>query len=127
MVCFASSLNAHSSTSTPRSAYSRDSGPSNLVLSWQCEQVVEMNTSATTFPRYWLSSIPGAPRRSIVRGGESRGASVGLPASANAAQRRVRIAVRIPEYFLYYKFPRLHGLLRSTLPEPSLANRGQSS
>ena len=127
MVCFASSLNAHSSTCTPRSAYSRDRGPSSFVRSWQCEQVVKMNASATTFPRYWLSWRPGRPGARWSAAARAAGVSAASAASADVAQRRARIAVRISEYFLYYKFPRPHGPLRSTVPESALANRGRPS
>src|ERR1035437_9188570 len=101
----ASSLNAHSSTCTPRRTYSRDRGPNSLVRSWQCGQVVEMKASATTFPRYWLSWTAGAPRRSMVSGGEGRGGSAAMAVSAEVAHRETRIAVRILKHFLYYRFP----------------------
>src|ERR1039458_2886206 len=106
MVCLASSLKAHSSTCTPRSEYSRDRGPSAFVRSWQCEQVVKMNASTTTFPRYWLSSMEGAPRRSMVSGGEGRGGATVSAANADAAHRKIRITVRIARHFQYYKFPK---------------------
>jgi len=47
--------------------------------------------------------------------------------SADAADRETRIAVRIAKHFLYYKFPRPHGPLRSTVPESALASRSRPS
>src|ERR1035438_9554596 len=75
---------ATSTAWNPLLPYSRWKFDITLDAAWQCGQVVKINSSATTLPRYWLISLSPCPGTVKASSGAFRGNSVSAPMATQA-------------------------------------------